>query len=567
VKANDMSELHDLFQRHWVHLMTEYPEAATSTGWHEGHDRWTDLSFDAVERRKRDAGAFLAEADALAARIDPSSLDDVDRTSLEMFRTVEKAEVASAAFPGELLPIHQMGGPQVDAAFLLGIMGTSSPKECDDVLSRLRRLPDVVDQTIELLERGVAAGVTQPAVCVRDVPSQIAGYLHADPATNPLLTAVADGPDSLRAEAAAIVGESCIPAYERLHTAFVERYLPACRDTTALGDLPDGEAWYRERVRYHTTTDLSPQEIHEIGRREVDRIVAEMDALMGEIGFTGDRAAFAEHLRTDPKHFFNTEDELLGAYRDIAKRIDPGVVRLFSRLPRLPFGIVPVPPEQAPAQPAAYYMPGSLELGRPGMFYANTYDLPSRPRWNMESICLHEAVPGHHFQIALAQETQGLPMFRRQSLSCTAYIEGWGLYCESLGAELGLYDDLYQRYGALDAELLRACRLVLDTGMHALGWSREQAIDYFTSHSPSPKHELVVEVDRYLVLPGQALAYKVGSLKLQELRSKAQMMLMDAFDVRAFHDELLRHGALPLDLLERQITAWIAAFWKQNLGT
>jgi len=245
---------------------------------------------------------------------------------------------------------------------------------------------------------------------------------------------------------------------------------------------------------------------------------------------------------------------------------DPGVVRLFSRLPRLPFGIVPVPPEQAPAQPAAYYMPGSLELGRAGMFYANTYDLASRPRWNMESICLHEAVPGHHFQIALAQETEGLPMFRRQSLSCTAYIEGWGLYCESLGEALGLYEDPYQRFGALDAELLRACRLVLDTGMHALGWTRDQAIDYFVAHSPSPKHELVVEVDRYLVLPGQALAYKVGSLELQELRRQAQNMLMDAFDIRAFHDEVLRHGALPLDMLQRQITAWITAFWKRNLG-
>jgi uncharacterized protein (DUF885 family) len=565
VKSTIMDELHDLFDRHWAHLMAEYPEAATSTGWHEGHDRWTDLSTDAIERRKADAAAFLAEADALAAGIDVKALDDVDRTSLEMFRAVEAAEVASTAFPAELLPLHQMGGPQIEPAFMLGIMGKGTHKECDDVLARLRRLPDQVDQTVELLARGAAAGVTQPAVCLRDVPDQIAAYLSPDASTNPLLASVAEAPDDVRAEAAAIVAETCVPAYERLHRHVVDSYLPACRETTALGDLPDGDDWYRERVRYHTTTDMTPQEIHDVGLREVDRITAEMDALMGELGFD-DRAAFAVHLRTDPMHYFATEDELVGAYRDIAKRIDPGVVRLFSRLPRLPFGIVPVPPDQAPAQPAAYYMPGSLELGRAGMFYANTYDLPSRPRWNMESICLHEAIPGHHFQIALAQETDGLPMFRRQSLSCTAYIEGWGLYCESLGEELGLYEDPYQRYGALDAELLRACRLVLDTGMHALGWSREQAIAYFTAQSPSPEHELVVEVDRYLVLPGQALAYKVGSLKLQDLRAKAQMMLMDAFDVRAFHDELLRHGALPLGMLERQVTAWIAAFWQKNLA-
>jgi uncharacterized protein (DUF885 family) len=561
-----MHELHDLFDRQWAHLMAEYPEAATSTGWPEGHDRWTDLSVDAVERRKQEVGRFLAEADELAARIDLDALDDVDRTSLEMFRAVEQAEVRAASFPGEYLPLHQMGGPQIEPAFLLGIMGTSTTKECDDILGRLRRLPDLVDQTVELLARGAATGVTQPAVCLRDVPAQIAAYLTAEPSSNPLLTAIVDAPDEVRAEAAAIVAETCVPAYERLHAAVVDDYLPACRPTTGLRDLPDGEDWYRERVRHHTTTDMTPQEIHEIGLREVDRILGEMNRVMEEIGFSGDRAAFAEHLQHDPMHFFTSEDALVGAYRDIAKRIDPGVVRLFSRLPRLPFGIVPVPPEQAPAQPAAYYMPGSLELGRAGMFYANTYDLASRPRWNMESICLHEAVPGHHFQIALAQETDGLPMFRRQSLSCTAYIEGWGLYCESLGEALGLYEDPYQRFGALDAELLRACRLVLDTGMHALGWTRDQAIDYFVAHSPSPRHELVVEVDRYLVLPGQALAYKVGSLKLQELRQQAQNMLMDAFDIRAFHDEVLRHGALPLDMLQRQITAWIAAFWKQNLG-
>jgi len=549
-----MSDLHDLFDRQWEHLMEEHPEAATATGWPDGHDRWTDLSIDAVERRRGEVGRFLAEADA----IDPSGLDDVDRTSLEMFKALERAEIDAAAFPGDYVPIHQMGGPQVDAAFLLGIMGTATRKECDDVVSRLRRLPAVVDQTIELMARGRAMGVTPPAVCLREVPTQLAGYLDADATTNPLLAAVAAGPDDLREEAAAIVAETCVPAYRRLHDAFVDDYLPACRDTIALTDLPDGADWYAERVRYHTTTDLSPQEIHDIGLAEVRRIVAEMDEVMAQTGFTGDRAAFSDHLQHDPTHFFSTEDDLLGFYRDIAKRIDPGVVRLFSRLPRLPFGIIPVPPEQAPSQPAAYYMPGSLELGRAGMFYANTYDLASRPRWNMESICLHEAVPGHHFQISLAQETEGLPMFRRQSISCTAYIEGWGLYCESLGAELGLFEDPYQRFGALDAELMRACRLVLDTGMHALGWTRDQAIDFFVEHSPSPKHELVVEVDRYLVIPGQALAYKVGSLKIQELRARSAAALGEAFDVRAFHDEVLRHGALPLGMLERIIDEWIA---------
>jgi uncharacterized protein (DUF885 family) len=550
-----MSELHDLFDRHWAHLMAEFPELATMTGWHEGHDRWTDVSVDAVERRRQDAGRWLAEAE----RIDASALDEVDRRSHEMFVAVERAEVEAARFPAPYLPLNQMEGPQLDPAFFLGVMGQSTPQEVDDLLARLRAVPNLVEQTTELLHRGLELGVTPPQICLRSVPDQLEAHLSADPTVNPFLTAIAGAPDEARAEAAAVVAESLVPAFERFRQVVLDTYLPACRETIALTDLPDGRDWYAERVRYHTTTDMTPEEIHEVGQAEVARIVAEMDRVMEQTGFTGGRKAFAEHLRTDPKHYFASGEELLAFYRDIAKRVDPGVARLFSRMPRLPFGITEVPAEQAPAQPAAYYMPGSLELGRAGMFYANTYDLPSRPRWNMESICLHEAVPGHHFQIALAQETDGLPMFRRQSLTCTAYIEGWGLYCESLGDELGLYTDPYQRYGSLDAELMRACRLVLDTGMHALGWTRQQAIDFFVEHSPSPEHDLIVEVDRYIVWPGQALAYKVGSLKIQELRQRAATAMGDGFDLRGFHDEVLRHGALPLGMLEDVIGEWISA--------
>ena len=549
------AQLHDLFDRQWIYTMTEHPELATMTGWPDGHDRWTDQSIDAIERRRSHAGQWLDEARG----IDASALEELDRRSHEMFVAVEQQAVDAAAFPGEYLPLNQLDGPQVDLPFLLGVMGKETPAEVDAVLGRLQGIPALVDQVIELLHRGLAMGLTPPAICLRDVPAQLEQQLSDDPSVNPLMAAVADLADDAREQAAAIITSACVPAYERLHDVVISTYLPACRDTIALAELPDGKEWYAERVRYHTTTDLTPEEIHETGLAEVRRIVAEMDEVMALTGFTGDRAAFAEHLRTDPSLYFASENDLLGLYRDIAKRIDPGVVRLFSRLPRLPFGIVPVPPEQAPSQPAAYYMPGSLELGRAGMFYANTYDLSARPRWNMESICLHEAIPGHHFQIALAQETDGLPEFRRHSLSCTAYIEGWGLYCETLGPELGLYEDPYQRYGALDAELMRACRLVLDTGMHALGWSRDQAIEFFASHSPSPRHEIGVEVDRYIVWPGQALAYKVGSLKIQELRARAAHALGAKFDLRGFHDEVLRHGALPLGMLENVIDEWIRA--------
>lgn len=544
--GDDARRLHALFERSWDHLMVEHPELATMVGWPTGHDRWTDWSIDAVERRRAEAGAAL---DVLAT-IDTSGLDEVDRTSAEMFAALERDAVEAARFPAEALVLHQMEGPQIDVPFLLGVMPRTGG---DDLLSRVRGVPDLVEQTIELLERGRLQGVTNPRVVLGGVPGQVEAHLGEQ---TPITAAIAGADPEVVAEAEALVHESVAAAFRRLHEYLTGTYLPAARETVALTALPDGEEWYAERVRHHTTTELTPREIHDIGLAEVERITKAMDEVQAETGFTGDRAAFVEHLRTDPRFYFDTEEALLGFYRDVAKRIDPQVVNLFSRLPRLPFGITPVPADQAPSQPAAYYMPGSLELGRAGMFYANTYDLKSRPSWNMESICLHEAVPGHHFQIALAQETEGLPQFRRQSLTCTAYIEGWGLYCESLGGELGMYDDPYQRFGALDAELLRACRLVLDTGLHALGWSRDQAIEYFLRTSPSPEHELLVEVDRYIVLPGQALAYKVGELKIKELRTTWSERLGDRFDLRSFHDEVLRHGALPLGMLESVVERW-----------
>lgn len=538
----DVRDLDGLFDRYWQGLMEDSPETATYVGWHEHHDRWTDLSPEAIERRRMDPGAAL---DALAT---------VDRTrdplSAEIFESVVARQARAAAFPGELLPLDQLDGPQNDIPLLLSAMGLGTDDQHADYLSRLRGIPQVLEGTIDLMDRGIAQGLTAPAVCLRDVPAQIDAHLTDDPWACPELVPLACSPSPVRDEASAIVVDDVLPAFARLRAYLVDRYIPAARETIAFTALPDGHEWYAERVGYHTTTDLTPAEIHEIGVAEVERITAAMRDVAAESGFAGDAAAFAEHLRTDDRFYFDTPEALLAFYRDIAKRIDPAVPRLFGLLPRLPFGIAPVPPEQAPSAPAAFYLQGSLALGRPGTFYANTFDLRSRPSWNMESICLHEAVPGHHFQISIAQEMEGLPEFRRQSLSCTAYVEGWGLYCESLGPEMGMYADPYQRYGALDAELLRAIRLVTDTGMHALGWTREKAIAYFEEHSPMPHHDVVVEVDRYLVLPGQALAYKVGELKIQELRHRH---VTATAGLRDFHDEVLRHGALPLDVLERLV--------------
>lgn len=539
-RYDGVTDLADLFDRHWRGVMAEYPETATYVGWHEHHDRWTDMSADAIARRRREVSEPL---DALTA-LDRSA----DALSAEVFEALVQSDVDASAFPGELLPLDQLEGPQNDIPFLLSAMAVETDAQHGDYLARLRGIPTVLEQTRGLLERGIATGYSVPAICLRDVAEQFDAHFPTDLAESPELVPLAEAPAAVREEAAAIVREQVQPALRALQQYLVEKYIPGARDTIAFTALPDGPEWYAERVRHHTTTDLTPQEIHDIGQAEVARITAGMHAVMQETGFTGSTAEFATFLQTDPRFYFDTPDALLDFYREVNDRVQPAIPSMFRLTPRTPLEIVPVPPEQAPSAPAAFYLQGSSLLNRPGRFFANTYDLKSRPSWQMEATCLHEAIPGHHFQLSLAQEMDGMPEFRKNPLGCTAYIEGWGLYCESLGPELGMYSDPYQRYGMLEAELLRAIRLVTDTGMHALGWSREQAIAYFEQHSPMPHHDVVVEVDRYIVLPGQALAYKVGQLKLQELRVRSA-----ANDLRDFHEEVLRHGALPLDVLERLV--------------
>ena len=558
----DAERLQALFDLVWRHAMEERPDVATFVGWPGHDDRLPDLSLDAVARRRTEAGAPLR---ALAT-IDRDTLEPGDQLSYDVFSWQQRSEAEAARFPAEHLLLSQLEGPQTDLGLLLGSMPTSTPAHLANLLARLEAVPILVEQTIALLDEGRARGVTPPQVALRDVPAQVGAHLGDDPAASPLLVPFRQPGASLpageaaeaRRVAEALVAARIVPAFRRLHHYLVDTYLPAARTTTALADLPDGREWYEERVRLHTTTELTPEEVHQIGLAEVARISRELGQAREAAGHRGSAEEFARHLRRDPRFFFETPEALLAAYRDIAKRIDPAVVRLFRRLPRLPFGVEPVPPEMAGSAPAAFYLEGSLDGGRPGRFFVNTHDLASRPAWNMESLCLHEAVPGHHFQISLAQELDGVPEFRRRGMF-TAYVEGWGLYSEHLGGELGMYQDPYQRFGALDTEMLRAVRLVVDTGMHALGWSRERAIEYFGRHSASPHHDVVVEIDRYLVLPGQALAYKMGELKLRELRAEAAEHLGDRFDVRDFHEVVLGQGALPLGVLEAQVRRWVGS--------
>jgi len=558
----DSVRLRRLIAQDWEYTMREYPEFATAVGYPGQNARWTDNSFEAIARRKR----YLNETFATLQTIDRGKLGPTDQLNYDLFRRNFVDALQESRFPGELMPITQLGGVQQDVPSTIAQMPAASVHDYEDIVARLRAVPVLVDQTIALLERGLAAKITPPQITLRDVPAQALNLVVDDPLKSPLLAAFTKFPaavpaaeqERLRAAAIAAYRDAVAPAFRKLNVFLAEKYVPGARTSIAMRDLPDGMTWYQVRARASTTTNLSPEHIHQIGLSEVKRIRGQMDSVIAASGFRGTFAEFVQLLRTDPRFYFTTPEDLLRASRDVAKRIDPELTRLFGTLPRLPYGVLPIPSYAERSQTTAYYQPGSPAGHRPGTYYVNTYNLPARPRWEMEALTLHEAVPGHHLQIALAQELEGVPEFRRYG-GYTAFVEGWGLYSESLGGELGLYDDPYSKFGQLTYEMWRAIRLVIDTGIHTMGWSRQQAIDYFKANAAKTEHDITVEVDRYIVWPGQALAYKIGELKIKDLRAYASSTLRDRFDVRAFHDQVLGAGAVPLDILEGRIRAWVAA--------
>ncbi|MBW3660983.1 MAG: DUF885 domain-containing protein [Gemmatimonadetes bacterium] len=554
--------------------MAWYPEWATWVGWEDAdHGAWTDASLAAIERRH----ARLGDPLAVLESIPRDALSPEDRLSYDLFRRDLELEVEGTRFPDHLMPITQLDGIHQEAANLLAAMPARTEDDFEAILSRLHGLPERIEQTVALMEAGLEAGVVQPRVPLRDVPDQVAALIVEDPLESPMLQAFRERPASipeetwgrLRMDAVDAYEQGIAPALERLRRFLDEAYLPGSRRAIAATELPDGEAWYAYRVRRSTTTDLSPREIHELGLAEVARIRSEMEAIIAATAESraadpdapdgDDFAAFTEWLRTDPRFYHDDPEALLTGYRDIQalKRADPELAALFGTLPRLPYGVKAVPAFAEKSQTTAYYRRGSAEAGRPGWFFANTYALDTRPKWEMEALTLHEAVPGHHLQIARAQELEDLPRFRRFT-GPTAFVEGWGLYAESLGEEMGFYEDPYSKFGQLTYEMWRAVRLVVDTGMHAFGWDRQRAIDFFAANSSKPLHDITVEIDRYIVWPAQALAYKIGELRIKALRARAEEALGDDFDIREFHDVVLGAGALPLDLLEGRVEAWIA---------
>lgn len=559
-KLDGKTRLHGLFKDNWDYLMHDFPEWATDIGYPGLNHLWTDMSPAAVAKRK-DVAKLTLEA---ISNIPRSELPESEALNYDIFRRTAELEAEKTRFPEEYLQVTQLDGAFQDSLQIIENMPTANAKDYENILSRLNALPALLDQATALLRRGLAEKITPPKITLRDVPKQVADQIVQDPWKSPALKPFTRFPAEIPEERRRVLREKAVAAYdEKLKPAFQKfrdflesTYVPGARETIAFTEVPEGKTWYALKVRDKTTTTLTAEEIHQIGLNEVKRIRGEMGKIVTESRFQGTLADFFAHLRSDPKFFYAKRSQLLRGYRDIAKRVDPELVKLFGTLPRLPYGIKAVPRYAEKSQTTAYYWPGSLKAGRAGYFFANTYDLKSRPKWEMEALTLHEAVPGHHLQIAIARELEGMPEFRKEG-DFTAFIEGWGLYSESLGAELGLYESPYSRFGKLTYEMWRAIRLVVDTGLHAKGWTREQAIDFFTENAGKASHDIEVEVDRYIVWPGQALAYKLGELKIKELRAFATAELGDKFDVREFHDEVLGQGALPLDFLEKRIRDWV----------
>ncbi len=560
--ASEHDRLWRLFDVYWNYQMKEYPEWATAVGYPGQNGRWTDYSLESIARRKRELNAPLA---ALKA-IDRAKLKESDQLNYDILKFRIEDDLNGSKFKDELMPINQLRGVQQYLAIAIKDNPAYTVKDYEDILSRLRGIPALIEQTVVLLKEGVRQGVTPPKITLRDVPEQIKNQAVDFPDKSPLFEQFQNFPSTiavseqerLRKEAAGLIKDKIVPAFSALHSYFANDYLPHCRESISCTQLPDGEAWYQFKVKSRTTTTLSPKEIHEIGLSEVKRIRAEMEAVIKSTGFKGTFQEFSAYLRSDPKFFYTDAQALLSGYRDIAKRIDPELMKQFGKLPRLQYGIRAVPAFSEKSQPTAYYQNGTLEGGRAGIFYANTYELKGRPKWEMEPLTLHEAVPGHHLQISLAQEMDNLPAFRKYDSEFTAYVEGWGLYAESLGGELGMYKDPYSHFGQLTYDMWRSIRLVLDTGIHHLGWSRQQAIDFFRDNCSKPQHDIEVEVDRYIVWPGQALGYKIGQLAFMNLKETAKKELGERFDVRSFHDTVLAMGAVPLDVLKAQTKLWIA---------
>jgi uncharacterized protein (DUF885 family) len=559
----DKARFDTLIDAEWQWALEQYPELATDVGDPRYNDRLVDLSPEAIAKRR----AHNTEAWKTLKAIDRARLDAATQLSYDVLAFDLESAEALGKFPTEYIQVDHIYGTHTALANIAQTAPRRTVRDYEQFLARMEKAPKHISQSIDLLKRGAAAGITEPRVLIARVPALVREQTPKDPKDSPVYQAMfanissdigATDQDRLRERALVLLREQLYPAYTALADYLEKDYLPKTRTDIGWSKLPGGEAWYTARIRDQTSLAKSPDEIHDLGLAEVKRIRAEMERVMASLKWSKGLPAFFTFLRTDKRFFYADKDELLRGYATIAKSIDGELPRLFGKLPRLTYGVKPIPAYSERVQTTAYYQPGSAAAGRAGTFFCNTYDLKSRPKWEMEALTAHEAVPGHHLQISLAEEAEHVPEYRKHAFT-NAYVEGWALYAESLGDSLGLYKDPYAKFGQLTYEMWRAIRLVVDTGMHAKGWTREQAIQFFRDNTGKAQHDIEVEVDRYIAWPAQALGYKLGELKIKALRAKAKDALGDAFDLRAFHDRVLDDGALPLEVLDAHVNAWIEA--------
>ena len=555
-ETNAGDTLHALFAEEWEFRLKENPLLATAIGDHRYNQLLPQVDRTNQERRAEVRRSFL---ERLAA-IDPATLTDTDRVSYEIFERQLQEALEEHELRHDRLPFTVDSGFHIAFARLPREMPFEDAEDYAAYIARLRAFPEYVAQHIELLRDGLAHGMTLPKVVLEGYEVTIASHVveaiegsvfyrpfielpaHLEPAAA----------KALREDGARAVQEALVPGYRTLLDFMTDEYIPGARSTLGASDFPNGEAYYDQRIRHFTTLELGAEEIHQLGLQEVARIRAEMEAIVKEVNFEGDFAAFLDFLRTDPQFYAKTPEELLKEASYLSKRADAALPAFFGRLPRQPYGVAPVPDHLAPKYTGGRYVgapPGSTQ---PGYYWVNTYALENRPLYVLPALTLHEAVPGHHLQIALNQELDDLPPFRRYSY-ISAFGEGWALYSEWLGLEMSLYDTPYTRFGRLTYEMWRACRLVVDTGIHAMGWSRQQVIDYMASNTALSLHEVTTETDRYISWPAQALSYKLGELEIRALRRLAEERLGADFDLRAFHDLVLQNGSIPLATLRRVV--------------
>ena len=556
---NPTQQLHSLFDRDWEYQMQHDPVGASELGDRRWNDQWPDVSLNSLREQFQNGRQELQELQA----IDRSKLSLEDQLNYDVFEYNVKDYVESEQYKWYLVRTNTFSGIQTVEG-LVNSLRFETVKDYDDWLGRLHNFPAYMDQNIALMHEGVKQHVVIAKVIGEKVLTQFNGMDWQDPTKHGFYTPFKQFPSSfseadrqrLTAAAKEQIRTDVLPAFRRFRDFMEKEYIPASLEQAGVWQVPNSSPTYAYLARSMTTTTFTPEQVHELGLSEVKRIRGEMEKVKDQTGFKGTFAEFLNYLRTDSKFYFKDSDDLLRYARARAKQIDPLLIKLFRTFPRLPYGVNPVPSEIAVSMPSGYADAPAPDGSRPGYFYVNTYKPESRPIYDLTALILHEAIPGHTFQSGIAIELKDIPKFRRYG-GYSAYAEGWALYSESLGNELGLYDDPYVHFGALSNEMWRAVRLVVDTGMHYKHWTRKQAIDYFLENVATTEYSATSEIDRYISWPGQALAYKIGELKIKELRQRAEKELGRKFDIRAFHDAILLQGPLPLTVLESQVNEWI----------